>query len=250
MEFENKVVIVTGGSSGIGREAAKKFAAKGAKVAIADIDDVGGAESVKVIQDASGEAMFIHADMAKEEDIIGMVKQTVDSYGRLDCALNNAGITGNVVPTVQIEREEFDKVFAVNVFGVWLCMKYQIPEMLKNGGGAIVNTSSLAGINGYPGVPHYSASKHAVLGLTKTAALEHAKDGIRVNAICPGMAETGLTREALKVPELRGAMVAMTPQGRIAQPEEIAGAAVWLCSDEASFTTGTYMIIDGGWDAQ
>lgn len=250
MSFEGKVALITGGSSGIGREAALKFTQKGAKVVVADIDEAGGAETVQMVKDAGGDAFFIKTDVAQEDEIQAMVRRTVEHFGRLDYAFNNAGVTGEIAPTAQSSRENFDHVMAVNVYGVYNCMKYEIPEMLQAGGGAIVNTSSLSGLKGYPGVPAYVASKHAILGLTKTVALEHAKDNIRVNAVCPGIAESGLTRPSLADPEFRAYMEMMTPMGRVAHAREIAGIVTWLCSDEASYTTGTYMIVDGGWDAK
>ena len=247
--FEDKVAIVTGGSFGIGKATAVLFAQRGARVAVVDwIEDQ---EAVNTIKSAGGEAIFIKCDVSKANDVQAMVEQTVSTFGRLDYAFNNAGIEGASAPTHETTEENFDKVIGVNVKGVWLCMKYQIPHMLRLGKGAIVNCSSIAGVIGFPGIPIYTASKHAVIGLTKTAALEYAQSGIRVNAVCPGAIQTAMIDRFMEKNKVsKDAMVAGEPMGRFGEPEEIAEAAMWLCSDAASFTTGHAMLVDGGWVAR
>ncbi len=246
-----KVALITGGGSGIGRATAQIFAREGAKVVVADIVVAGGEETVQLIKAAGGEAVFVKADVARTTDVEAMVKKAVDTYGRLDCAFNNAGIEGVIRPTAEYGEEQWDRVLAVNLKGVWLCMKYEILQMLKQGGGAIVNTASVAGLVGLPGFSAYVAAKHGVNGLTRTAALEYAKSGIRVNAVCPGAIRTAMFERGVRDnPGLEGQIVAMEPVGRMAAPEEVGEAVVWLCSDAASFVTGLPMAVDGGWVAQ
>lgn len=247
--FTNKVVIVTGGASGIGRAAAIAFAKKGAKVAVADWTE--NQETVELITASGGEAIFIKCDVSKADDVKAMVEKTVATFGRLDYAFNNAGIEGAAAPTKDCTEENWDKTIGVNLKGIWLCMKYEIPEILKQGKGAIVNCASVAGLVGFGGLPAYVASKHGVVGLTKTAALECAQLGIRVNAVCPGVIQTpmidrltGTNKEAIDQ------FTKLEPVGRFGQPEEIANAVVWLCSDKASFVTGHAMAVDGGFVAQ
>ncbi len=247
--FTNKVVIVTGGASGIGRAAAIAFAKKGAKVAVADWTE--NQETVELITASGGEAIFIKCDVSKADDVKAMVEKTVATFGRLDYAFNNAGIEGAAAPSKDCTEENWDKTIGVNLKGIWLCMKYEIPEILKQGKGAIVNCASVAGLVGFGGVPAYVASKHGVVGLTKTAALECAQLGIRVNAVCPGVIQTpmidrltGTNKEAIDQ------FTKLEPVGRFGQPEEIANAVVWLCSDKASFVTGHAMAVDGGFVAQ
>ena len=248
---QDKVALVTGGSSGIGRATALAFAREGAKVAVADLNIVGGEETVSLIESAGGEACFIEANMAEAASVEAMVKKTVETYGRLDCAHNNAGVEGALIRTTEYEEDQWDQVIRINLTGVWLCMKYEIPQMLQQGSGAIVNTASGAGLIGVKRMPAYVASKHGVVGLTKTAALEYAKSGIRVNAVCPGVIKTPMVERVTGGrPDILDKMIAAEPIGRSGQPEEIAEAVVWLCSDAASFVTGHAMAVDGGAVAQ
>jgi NAD(P)-dependent dehydrogenase (short-subunit alcohol dehydrogenase family) len=246
-EFKDKVVLVTGGAYGIGRAAAIGFAAKGAKVAIADRDAKRGEETLDLIRGAGGDAIFVKTDVSSETDVAALVAKTVETYGRLDCAFNNAGIHKDFVSTVEFTEPEWNEMIDINLKSVWLCMKYEIPPMLKQGKGAIVNTSSAAGLVGAPSNPAYPASKHGVVGMTKSTALEFARKGIRVNCVCPGPTRTGMN-EALTAtnPDMVKAMDARVPMGRIGEPEEVAAAAIWLCSDEASYITGHALPVDGG----
>ncbi len=249
--LDGKVALVTGGGSGIGRATCLTMARENAKLAVADVVVEGGQETVRLIKEAGGEAIFIKADVSQASEVEAMVNQTVETYGRLDCAFNNAGIEGPVCSTVDYTEEDFDRVVAIDLTGVWLCMKYEIPVMLQNGGGAIVNTASVAGLVGFQGLSAYVASKHGVNGLTKTAALEYAKAGIRVNAVCPGVIETPMVKRAFeKSPAMEEGVATIEPVGRLGQPEEIAEAVAWLCSDAASFVTGLPMAVDGGLIAQ
>ena len=247
--LENKVILVTGGSSGIGRVTAQTFAKEGAKVVIADINTAGGEETVKMVQKDGGEATFIRADVANTADVEALVDKTIDIYGQLNCAFNNAGVVGITAPTTEYTEDSWDHVLSVNLKGVWLCMKYEIPRMIKLGGGAIVNTSSILGLVATEDRPAYVASKHGIIGLTKAAALEYATVGVRVNAICPGIIRTESDTEARLFGEdsqFEKEKIAETPVGRLGTPSEIAEAAVWLCSDAASFVTGLAMAVDGG----
>lgn len=247
--FKNKVAIITGGSFGIGRATAIAFSKKGARVVI--VDWVEDQETLNQIKSTGAEAIFIKCDVSKAEDVRMMVKKTIDTFGRLDYAFNNAGIEGIRGTTVDCTEENWDKTIAINLKGVWLCMKYQLPELLKQGSGSIVNCASIAGMIGYQDLPAYVASKHGIIGLTKTAALEFAKSGIRINAVCPGVIKTPMIdRLTGNNKEAENQYASMEPIGRLGRPEEIANAVVWLCSDEASFITGHAMAVDGGWLAQ
>ena len=249
--LDGKIALITGAGSGIGRASALTFAREGAKVAVADKQVDGGQETVRMVEAVGGTASFIEVDVSDATSVEAMVNATVETYGRIDCAYNNAGIEGQVAPTDSYADDMFDKVIAVNLTGVWLCMKYEIPRLLEQGGGAIVNTASGAGLIGVAGLSAYVASKHGVIGLTKTAALEYAKSGIRVNAVCPGLIQTPMVeRLTADQPQLGEALVAMEPVGRTGRPEEIAESVVWLCSDAASFVTGHAMSVDGGFVAQ
>ncbi|UCH50422.1 MAG: SDR family oxidoreductase [Chloroflexota bacterium] len=249
--LDGKVALITGAGSGIGRATAHLFAEKGAKVVIADIALVGGQETVKMIKDISCEAAFIETDVTPAAQFELLVNKTVKIYGRLDCAINNAGIDGELARTAECTEGNWDRTISVNLKGVWLCMKYEIPQMLKQGGGVIVNTASIAGLVGTANLPAYSASKHGVVGLTKTAALEYAKEGIRVNAVCPGIVRTPIIDRLLTaMPERSDTFTSLHPIGRIADTHEIASAVLWLCSDDASFVTGHALVADGGYTAQ
>lgn len=246
-----KVALITGGSSGIGRVTAEMFAREGARVIVADVDDVGGEQTVDEINGNGGEATFVAADVTHASEVEMMVKTAVERFGRLDCAFNNAGIGGDIQTTVSCSEDFWDRMIATNLKGVWLCMKYELEQMARQGSGAIVNTSSVAGLIGFPGFCAYVAAKHGVNGLTKTAALEFAKSGIRVNAVCPGAIRTPMfSGGEEKHPWLGKSITAAGPMRRLGDPSEIAEAVVWLCSDAASFVTGLPMAVDGGWVAQ
>jgi NAD(P)-dependent dehydrogenase (short-subunit alcohol dehydrogenase family) len=248
---EGKVALVTGGASGIGRATALTFAREGAKLVVADMNEDGGHQTVHMITEKGGEAIFVQVDVTSASAVEAMILKTVETYGRIDCAHNNAGISGGLsARTAEYPEDAWHQVIAVNLTGVWLCMKYEIPQMLHHGGGTIVNTASAAGLVGGRGMSAYVASKHGVVGLTKTAALEYAQQGIRVNCVCPGVIHTPMTERGLSDPELRARIIATEPIGRVGTPEEVAEAVVWLCSDAASFVTGHTMTVDGGYVAQ
>lgn len=247
LQFSGRVALVTGAGAGIGRASARAFAAAGAAVAVIDIDARRGEETVALIRQAGGAARFFACDVADEQQVAGLVRAVTAAYGRLDFAHNNAGISPVTGNTVNCPKDLWDKILAVNLTGVWLGMKHQIPAMIAAGGGAIVNTSSGVGLKAFPNQPAYVASKHGVVGLTKTAALEFATAGIRVNAICPGATLTPMveTKARAGAYTLEG-MAAMCPMKRIADPDEIAQVAVWLCSPSASFVNGAILPVDGG----
>ena len=250
--LQNKVVIVTGGGSGIGRASALCFSEEGAKVVIGDVSIAGGEQTVRLIKEAGGDAIFVRCDVSVLEDAKAMVEKATDAYGRLNCAFNNAGIEGVNAPVADYPDEVWDKAIGVNLMGVYHCMKYEIAAMLKGGGGSIVNNSSILGMVGFPNASAYVASKHGVLGLTKTAALEYATQNIRVNAVCPGFIETpmlergGITTQ----PAVKKYITDLHPMKRMGKPEEIAESVVWLFTDAASFVTGSALMIDGGYLSQ
>ena len=249
--LSGKVALVTGASSGIGRASAIVFAREGAKVVVSDVSVDGGQETVYLIITNGGEAIFVKADVSQAAEVEALVGKTVSTYGRLDCAHNNAGVEGALVTTAEYTEAEWDRVISINLKGAWLCLKYEIVQMLSQGGGSIVNTASGLGLVGLAMYPAYVASKHGVIGLTKTAALEYAKSGIRVNAVCPGVIQTPMIDRVLtRHPQLAELLTATEPVGRLGKPEEIAEAAVWLCSDAASFVTGHAMAVDGGYLAR
>jgi len=249
--LEDKVALVTGAGSGIGRASALEFAKEGARVAVIDVVAEGGEETVKMIEESGGKAIFIQTDVTKATEVEAMVDRIVQTYGRLDCVHNNAGRGSTQLATADCPEEEWDNILNINLKSVWLCMKYEIPQMLKQGKGAIVNTASIAGLVGFPKRPAYAASKHGVVGLTRAAALDYAKEGIRINAVCPGVIGTPMIKRMLALrPESATDTVEAQPIPRLGTPEEVAQAVVWLCSDEASFVTGHPMSVDGGFAAK
>jgi NAD(P)-dependent dehydrogenase (short-subunit alcohol dehydrogenase family) len=250
-QFDGKVALVTGAASGIGRESALAFAREGAKVVVSDVTVDAGEETVAMIKAEGGEAVFVKCDVSKWDEVDALVAKTVATYGRLDFAHNNAGIEGLQAPCGECTEENWDRTIAINLTGVFYCCKAEIPEMLKNGGGAIVNTASVAGLVGFAGIPAYTASKHGVNGLTKQIALDYAKQNIRVNSVCPGIIHTPMIdRFTGGSPEALEAFAATEPVGRLGKPSEIADAVVYLCSDKASFVTGINMPVDGAFVAQ
>lgn len=249
--FKNKTAFVTGASSGIGRATALAFAENGATVAVIDVNDDGGLQTAHLIEQAGGTAVFIKCDVSKSQEVQTAIKKTIDRFGGIDFAFNNAGIEGTSANTADCTEENWHKVIDINLKGVWLCMKFQIPQMLKQNGGAIVNCSSIAGVVGFTGIPAYVASKHGVLGLTQTASLEFAKQNIRINAVCPGVIQTPMIdRFVHGEAQIRNQLLSGEPIGRVGRPEEIAQAVLWLCSDYSSFVTGHSLVVDGGWVAQ
>lgn len=246
-DLEGKVALVTGGTSGIGRETAVLFAKAGAKVVVAGRREPEGKETVELIRAAGGDGLFLKADVSKASEVEALIQKTVEKFGRLDAAFNNAGIEGVWVPLIKQTEEDWDRTIDVNLKGVWLCLKYEILQMLKQGGGgAIVNMASIGGLVGFSGAAAYSASKHGVMGLTRAAALENARSKIRINAVCPGAVETALADRVFGAPSVHKYVVSIHPIGRFGKPAEIAEAVVWMCSDRASFMTGQSLVLDGG----
>ncbi len=249
--LEGKVILVTGGASGIGRASCMAFAAEGAKVVVVDISIDGGEQTASRVRQNGGEAIFVRADVSKASDVEFLVAKAVKEYGRLDCAHNNAGITGPMGRTADCSEGDWDCVINVNLKGVWLCMKYEIIQMLKQQAGVIVNTGSSAGLRGARMASAYAASSHGIVGLTKSAALEYATEGIRINAVCPGVVDTPMIRSRIAGDAAREAQFnAASPMGRMATPEEVAQAVVWLCCDAAGYVTGQTTVVDGGRIAQ
>jgi NAD(P)-dependent dehydrogenase (short-subunit alcohol dehydrogenase family) len=248
MSMADRVALVTGGGSGIGRAAAAALAQEGFALVVADVDEDGGGDTVAECERVGGRAIFVHCDVSDAASTERLVEETIRQFGRLDAAFNNAGIEGLQGMTADCTPENFDRVIAVNLRGVWLCMRAEIPHMVSQGGGAIVNCASVAGLVGLASIPAYVAAKHGVVGLTRAAALEYANQGVRVNAVCPGAIETPMLDRFMSGSEGgREAMTQSEPVGRIGQPEEIADAVVWLCSRRASFVTGQAIAVDGGW---
>ncbi|MBD2108717.1 SDR family oxidoreductase [Nodosilinea sp. FACHB-13] len=250
--FTGKVAFVTGAASGIGRETALAFAREGVKVVAADISEQGNQETVHLIENQGGQAIAVQCNITRSEDVKAALDKTVEAFGRLDFAFNNAGIEPrNPAPTAEYDEEEWNRIIDINLRGVFLCMKHEIPLILEQGGGAIVNTSSGAGIIGIKGSPAYTAAKHGVIGLTKAAALDYAAQNIHINAVCPGYIDTPMMgRFTGGTDEGRSQVIAEEPIGRMGKPEEIAAAVVWLCSDAAAFVVGHAMVIDGGQTVQ
>jgi NAD(P)-dependent dehydrogenase (short-subunit alcohol dehydrogenase family) len=249
--LEGKVALVTGAGSGMGRASAMEFAVQGAKVLVADYVAEGGERTAAVIKDKGGEAVFVQVDVSNPAQVEAMIKKAVDTWGGLDFAHNNAGIEGLMAPTVENTLENWNRVLATNLTGVWLCLKSELAQMLKQGGGAIVNTASAAGLQGVEGLSAYCASKHGVIGLTKVAAKEYAKNGIRVNAVCPGPIATPMLQRIIEVSRVMtpASTAGATPMARAGKAEEVARVAVWLCSSAASYVTGIAMPVDGGYVA-
>ena len=247
MSFSGQVALVTGAANGIGRATAQAFASAGLKVVVSDVDVAGGEQTVDLIRQAGGEALFVRCDVSRDAEVQALMTSVIEAYGRLDYAFNNAGIEIEKGRLNEGSEAEFDAIMGVNVKGVWLCMKYQLPLLMAQGGGAIVNTASVAGLGAAPKMSIYSASKHAVIGLTKSAAIEFAKKKVRVNAVCPAVIDTDMFRRAYEADPKKGEFAAaMHPVGRIGKVEEVAAAVLYLCSDDAAFTTGQALAIDGG----
>lgn len=248
LDYDGKVVLISGAASGIGRATALAFAEQGARLVVGDIDE-GAKDTVTQIRDQGGEATFVHTDVSNSSSVRALVDTAVSTYGKLDAAFNNAGILPPTADFADMTEENFDRVIAVDLKGVFLCVKYEIAAMLKSGGGAIVNTASVAGVIADPGMAPYAAAKHGVIGLTKSAALDYAKRGIRVNALAPGLIRTAMTDRWLAYPEISKALMSNSPMGRAAEPEEMAGVLLFLCSPAASFVNGAVWLADGGMTA-
>jgi NAD(P)-dependent dehydrogenase (short-subunit alcohol dehydrogenase family) len=249
--FEGKVALVTGGASGIGRATAFAYARAGARVVVADINVAGGEETVHTITQSEGRATFVRCDVSIASEVEALMKATIAAYGQLDCAFNNAGVEGRMAPAVDFSEDEWQRILAVNLTGVWLCMKYELPHLLGRGRGAIVNCASIAGLVGFAQAAAYSACKHGVVGLTRAAALDYARQGVRINAVCPGVIQTPMIdRMTQGNAEALAQFAAAEPVGRLGTPDEVASAVLWLSSDGASFMTGQALAVDGGWVAQ
>lgn len=250
--LDGKVALITGGGSGIGKATAMAFAREGAIVVVCDVNPESGQTTVQEIEVAGGQSIFVQADVSVRADVEALIAKIIEVYGQLDCAFNNAGIEGEVgVAIDQADEDDWDRVVGINLKGVWLCLKYELAEMLKRGGGTIVNTASIAGLVGGTFGGAYYASKHGVVGLTKAAAIEYGKSGIRVNAVCPGVIRTEMADRLMQDnTQIEGVITALHPLGRLGTAEEVAETVVWLCSDSSSFVTGQALAVDGGYVAQ
>jgi NAD(P)-dependent dehydrogenase (short-subunit alcohol dehydrogenase family) len=245
--FTGKVAFVTGAGSGIGRTTALVFAREGADVVLADVSDQGNQDTARTIEELGGRTLAVRCDVTRSEDVKAALDQAINAFGRLDIAFNNAGAEQKPNPTADVSEREWDRIVAINLRGVFLCMKYEIPRMLQGGGGAIVNTSSGAGVKGIAGQAAYCAAKHGVVGFTRAVALDYASSNIRINAVCPGIIDTEMMQRFTGgTPEGHDQVIAQEPVGRMGKPEEIAAAVLWLCSDAASFVVGHAMVVDGG----
>jgi NAD(P)-dependent dehydrogenase (short-subunit alcohol dehydrogenase family) len=248
--LEDKIALVTGAGSGIGRATALLFAEEGAALVLADVDEAGGRETERLVGERGGESVFVRCDVAVSDQVEALVDACVDRFGRLDCAFNNAGIGGDSARLADYDEQEWENVIAVNLTGVFLCMKSELRQMVAQGDGAIVNAASLVGVIGYPNLTAYNAAKHGVVGLTRTAALEYAAHGVRVNAVCPAWIETPMVMECgpapASIPEVYAALAGIVPLRRLGKPEEVAQAVAWLCSYASSFVTGHPLLVDGG----
>ena len=250
-KFEGKVVLITGANSGIGQASALAFAREGARVVLAARRVQQGEDTVRLMKQNGGDAIFVKTDVSNSAEVEALMRATIEMYGRLDFAVNNAGTAGNLGPAAEMSEEEWDSVIGTNLKGVWLCLKHEIALMTRQGGGSIVNMSSVLGLLGTSlGASAYVASKHAIIGLTKATALEYASQGIRINAVCPGYIKTALIEGATSNQEVNDQLIAAHPIGRLGNPDEVAETVIWLCSDAASFVTGHSLVVDGGFSAQ